>query len=137
MNTVFSRAVGTMGLWGMSAVALAGEPKPATPHEPVGFVTGGVIGAFAAGPVGAVLGAGLGTWLGSRVHRASDAAKEEATVAALQADKTELQTEKSALLTDKNVLVETNRNLNARLEDLTHKIEAAQLAQANGSDVLD
>jgi outer membrane protein OmpA-like peptidoglycan-associated protein len=137
MNTVFSRAVATIGLLGLSAAALAGEPKPATPHEPVGFVTGGVIGAFAAGPVGAVLGAGLGTWLGSRVHRASDAATAEATVVALQADKTELQTEKSALLTDKNVLTETNRNLSARLEDLTHKIEAAQTAQANGSDVLD
>lgn len=137
MNTVFSRAIATIGLLGLSAAALAGEPKPATPHEPVGFVTGGVIGAFAAGPVGAVLGAGLGTWLGNRVHRASDAKKAEATVAALQTDKTELQTEKSALLNDKNVLIETNRNLNARLEDLTHKVEAAQTANNNGSEVLD
>jgi outer membrane protein OmpA-like peptidoglycan-associated protein len=122
---------------GISAAALAGEPKPATPHEPVGFVTGGVIGAFAAGPVGAVLGAGLGTWLGNRVHRAGDATKAEATVAALQTDKTELQTEKSALLSDKNVLTETNRNLTARLEDLTHKVEAAQIAKASGSEILD
>jgi outer membrane protein OmpA-like peptidoglycan-associated protein len=124
-------------LLGLSAAALAAEPKPATPHEPVGFVTGGVIGAFAAGPVGAVLGAGLGTWLGNRVHRASDATKAEATVAALQTDKTELQTEKSALLSDKNTLAEANRSLNARLDDLTHKVEAAQMSNANGSDVLD
>src|ERR1700675_1273604 len=126
MNTVFSRAVGTMGLLGMSAVALAGEPKPATPHEPIGFVTGGVIGAFAAGPVGAVIGAGLGTWLGNRVHRAGDAAKAEATAAALQTDETELQAEKSALLKDKT----------ARLDDLTEKVEAAQKVR-DGSEVLD
>src|SRR5580693_9073870 len=98
MNTVFSKTVGTIGLMAISAVAFAGEPKPATPQEPVGFVTGAVIGAFAAGPVGAVVGAGLGTWLGNRVHRASDATKAEAAVAALKIDKTELQTEKSALL---------------------------------------
>jgi len=137
MNTVFSRAVGTIGLLSMSAVALAGEPKPATPHEPVGFVTGGVIGAFAAGPVGAVIGAGLGTWLGNRVHRASDATKAEATVAALQTNESQLQTEKSALLIEKNALVETNRSLNARLDDLTHKVEAAQNAKPDGSEVLD
>jgi outer membrane protein OmpA-like peptidoglycan-associated protein len=124
-------------LLGLSAAALAAEPKPATPHEPVGFVTGGVIGAFAAGPVGAVLGAGLGTWLGNRVHRATDATKAEANVAALQSDKTELQTEKSALLSDKNLLAEANRSLNARLDDLAHKVDAAQNSNANGSDVLD
>src|SRR5258707_8535390 len=114
MKSVVSRAVGPMGLLGMRAVALAGEPKPATPHEPLGFVTGGVIGAFAAGPVGAVVGAGLGTWLGNRVHRAGDAAKAEASAAALQSDKTELLDEKSALLNEKNALAETNRSLTAR-----------------------
>jgi outer membrane protein OmpA-like peptidoglycan-associated protein len=124
-------------LLSLSAAALAAEPKPATPHEPVGFVTGGVIGAFAAGPVGAVIGAGLGTWLGNRVHRASDATKAETTVAALQTDKSELQTEKSVLLSDKNVLAEANRSLSARLDDLTHKVEAAQISNTNGSDVLD
>src|ERR1700722_8469389 len=137
MNTVFSRAVGTLALLGMSAVALAGEPKPATPHEPVGFVTGGVIGAFAAGPVGAVIGAGLGTWLGNRVHRPGDATKAEATVAALQTDKTELLGEKSALVSEKNALAETNRSLTARLDDLTHKVEAVQSAKEDGSEVLD
>src|ERR1700722_19253888 len=115
MNTAFSRAVGTMGLLGMSAVALAGEPKPATPHEPIGFVTGGVIGAFAAGPVGAVIGAGLGTWLGNRVHRAGDATRAEASAAALQTAKTELLGEKSTLLNEKNMLTETTPNLPARL----------------------
>ncbi len=137
MNTVFSRAVGMMGLLGMSAVALAGEPAPATPHEPIGFVTGGVIGAFAAGPVGAVVGAGLGTWLGNRVHRAGDATKAEASVAALQTDKTELLGEKSTLLTEKNALAETNRSLTARLDDLTRKVESAQTAKEDGSEVLD
>jgi outer membrane protein OmpA-like peptidoglycan-associated protein len=137
MNTVISRAVGTIGLLSISAVALAGQPKPATPHEPVGFVTGGVIGAFAAGPVGAVVGAGLGTWLGNRVHRAGDATKAEATVAALQTDATELQAEKSALLKDKSALIETNRTLSARLDDLTHKVEAGRTAQVDGSEVLD
>src|SRR3984893_3016623 len=137
MNTAFSRAVGTMGLLGLSAAALAGEPKPAAPHEPIGFVTGGVIGACAAGPVGAVLGAGLGSWLGNRVHRAGDATKAEANVAALQTDKTELLGEKSALLNEKNVLAETNRSLTARLDDLTHKVESAQVARENGGEVLD
>jgi outer membrane protein OmpA-like peptidoglycan-associated protein len=137
MNTVFSKAVGTIGLMGISAVALAGEPKPATPHEPVGFVTGAVIGAFAAGPVGAFVGAGLGTWLGNRVHRASDATKAEATVAALQTDKAELQTEKSVLVSEKNELSETNRNLSSRLDDLTRKVETAQNTKADGSEVLD
>ncbi len=137
MNTVFSRVVGMVGLLGASTVALAAEPKPAAPHEPIGFVTGGVIGAFAAGPVGAVVGAGLGTWLGNRVHRAKDATKAEATVAALQTDESQLRTEKSALLNEKKALVETNRSLTAQLDDLTHKVEAAQNARADGSEVLD
>jgi outer membrane protein OmpA-like peptidoglycan-associated protein len=130
MNTVFSKAVGTIGLLSMSAVALAGEPKPATPHEPVGFVTGAVIGGFAAGPVGAVIGAGLGTWLGNRVHRAGDATKAEATVAALQTDE-------SALASEKNALAETNRDLTARLDELTRKVETAQNTKPDGSEVLD
>src|ERR1700676_4488944 len=129
MNTAINRAVGTIGLLSISAVALAGQPTPATPHEPVGFVTGGVIGAFAAGPVGAVIGAGLGTWLGNRVHRAGDASKAEARVAALQTDQTGLLGEKSALLNEKNALAETNRSLSARLDDLTHEVEAAQTAK--------
>jgi outer membrane protein OmpA-like peptidoglycan-associated protein len=137
MNTALSKAVGTIGLLGISAVALAGEPQPARPQEPIGFVTGGVIGAFAAGPVGAVIGAGLGTWLGNRVHRAGDAKKAEATVAALQTDKTELQSETSALLNEKSQLTETNRSLAARLDDLTLKVETAQNIKVDGSEVLD
>jgi outer membrane protein OmpA-like peptidoglycan-associated protein len=137
MNTVFVRVVGTAGLFCMSAAALAGEAKPAPPQEPIGFVTGGIIGGFAAGPVGAVIGAGIGTWLGNRVHRAGEATKAEATVAALQTDKTELQSEKSALLDDKAALAEANRNLTVRLDDLTHKVETAQTANENGSGLLD
>jgi outer membrane protein OmpA-like peptidoglycan-associated protein len=137
MNTILLRTIRTIGLLGMSSLALAGEPKPATPHEPVGFVTGGVIGAFAAGPVGAVVGAGLGTWLGNRVHRAGDATKAEAAIVALQTSGIQLQTEKAALLSDKNALIESNRTLSARLEDLTLKVEEAQSAKPEGSEVLD
>ena len=137
MSTALSKAIGTIGLLGFSAVALAGQPKPATPHEPIGFVTGGVIGAFAAGPVGAFIGAGLGTWLGNRVHRAGDASRAEATAAALQTEKTELQGEKSALLNDKQQLTETNRTLSAQLDDLTHQVQTAQNAKQDASGVLD
>jgi outer membrane protein OmpA-like peptidoglycan-associated protein len=137
MNTAFSKAVGTIGLLSLSAAALAGDAKPATPQEPIGFVTGGVIGAFAAGPIGAVVGAGIGTWLGNRVHRARDATRAEATVAALQTDKTELQTEKTALLNDKSELTETNRTLTAQLDDMTHKVQTVQSAKEDASGVLD
>jgi outer membrane protein OmpA-like peptidoglycan-associated protein len=122
----------------VSVAAFAGEPRPATAQEPIGFVTGGVIGAFAAGPVGAVIGAGLGTWLGNRVHRAADAAKAEAAVAALQTDKAELQSEKSTLADEKNALMQSNRSLSARLDDLSQQVESAQNAlKEDGSDVLD
>jgi len=137
MNTVFTKVVGTIGLLGMSAAALAGETKPATPQEPIGFVTGGVIGAFAAGPVGAVVGAGIGTWLGNRVHRAKDATQAEATAAALQADKVKLEGENSALSNEKQQLTETNAGLSARLDDLTHQVQTAQNAKQDGSSVLD
>jgi outer membrane protein OmpA-like peptidoglycan-associated protein len=137
MNTVFSKAVGAIGLLSMSAVALAGEPKPATPHEPVGFVTGAVIGGFAAGPVGVVIGAGLGTWLGNRVHRAGDATKAEANVVALQTEKTELQTEKANLVNETTALTQTNRSLSAKLDDLTHQVQTVQNAKQDASEVLD
>jgi outer membrane protein OmpA-like peptidoglycan-associated protein len=122
---------------GVSAAALAGEPKPRPPQEPLGFVSGAVIGAFAAGPIGAVVGAGLGTWLGNRVHRAGDAKKAEAQVAVLESDKSELQTEKSALLTEKTQLAETNISLSAKLDDLSQKIKTAQTAKDDASEVLD
>src|ERR1700684_4352598 len=117
----YSKWVWTIGLMGLSTAAFADEPKPRPPQEPVGFVAGGVIGAFAAGPIGAVVGAGLGTWLGNRVHRAADANKAEATAAALRTDATELQAEKSALLKDKSTLIETNRGLSAPLDDMCSK----------------
>jgi len=137
MSTRYSRLVWTIGLMGVSAAALAGEPKPRPPQEPLGFVSGAVIGAFAAGPIGAVVGAGLGTWLGNRVHRASDAKKAEAQVAMLESDKSELQTEKSALLTEKTRLAETNISLSAKLDDLSQKIKTAQTAKDDASEVLD
>jgi len=122
---------------GVSAAALAGEPKPATPHEPIGFVTGTVIGAFAAGPIGALVGAGLGTWLGNRVHRASDATRAEAQVATLQTDKAGLQTDKSQLLTEKSALLETNRGLTAKLDDLSHAVATAQNTKLDSTEILD
>jgi outer membrane protein OmpA-like peptidoglycan-associated protein len=137
MSTRYSKLVWTIGLMGVSAAALAGEPKPRPPQEPLGFVSGAVIGAFAAGPIGAVVGAGLGTWLGNRVHRASDAKKAEAQVAVLESDKSELQTEKSELLTEKTQLAETNISLSAKLDDLSQKIKTAQTAKDDASEVLD
>jgi outer membrane protein OmpA-like peptidoglycan-associated protein len=133
----YSRLVWTIGLMGVSAAAFADEPKPRPPQEPVGFVAGGVIGAFAAGPIGAVVGAGLGTWLGNRVHRASDAKKAEAQVALLESDKSQLQTEKSTLLTEKTQLAQTNQTLSAKLEDVSQKVQMVQSAKEDASAVLD
>jgi outer membrane protein OmpA-like peptidoglycan-associated protein len=149
MNIAYSRVVWTMGLMGVSAAALAAEPKTAPPQEPAGFITGGVIGGFAAGPIGAVIGAGIGTWLGNRVHRAGEAARAEAQVAALQEDqselqkdKSQLQIEKASLLMEKGDLAETNRALTARLDQLSHSVEEAQsvkdeVAQGEAAKVLD
>jgi outer membrane protein OmpA-like peptidoglycan-associated protein len=134
----------TIGLMGVSAAAFAGDAKPRPPQEPVGFVTGGVIGAFAAGPIGAVVGAGLGTWLGNRVHRASDAKKAEAQVALLendktqlQSDKSQLQSEKSTLLSEKSQLADTNQALSAKFDDLSKKVQIVQSAKEDASAVLD
>lgn len=129
MKTAYSKVGWTVGLMSVSVAALAGEPKTTPPQEPVGFIAGGVIGGLAAGPVGAVIGAGLGTWLGNRVHRAGDAKKAEAQVAALQSDTLQLQTEKAALVAETGDLSETNRALTARLDQLSHSVEAAQTAK--------
>jgi outer membrane protein OmpA-like peptidoglycan-associated protein len=137
MSTKYSRVVWTIGLMGVSAAALADEPKPRPPQEPAGFITGAVIGGFAAGPIGAVVGAGLGTWLGNRVHRASEAKKAEAQVALLEKDKAELQTEKSTLLSEKGQLAEVNESLSAKLGDLSQKVETVQSAKADASETLD
>jgi outer membrane protein OmpA-like peptidoglycan-associated protein len=137
MSTKYSRVVWTIGLMGVSAAALADEPKPRPPQEPAGFISGAVIGGFAAGPIGAVVGAGLGTWLGNRVHRASEAKKAEAQVALLEKDKAELQTEKSTLLSEKGQLAEVNQSLSAKLGDLSQKVETVQTAKADASETLD
>ncbi len=137
MNTAFSKVVCTVGLMGMSAAALADEPKTTHPQEPVGFVTGAVIGGFAAGPIGALVGAGLGTWLGNRVHRAGEAGKAEAQVAALATDNGQLQTEKAGLLDEKTQLAAANQDLNAKIGALSQKIESVQAAKEDASAVLD
>jgi outer membrane protein OmpA-like peptidoglycan-associated protein len=144
MSAAYSKVICTVGLMGMSVAAFADEPKPKTtpPQEPAGFVTGAVIGGFAAGPIGAVVGAGLGTWLGNRVHRASDAKKAEAEVAALQNEKSQLQAEKGALVIEKDDLAQTNQALTSRLDQLSHSVEAAQyakdvVAQDDAAKILD
>ncbi len=143
MTKTYSRVVWTVLLLGGSAAALAGEqPKTTPPQEPAGFVTGAVIGGFAAGPVGAVLGAGIGTWLGSRVHRAGEAAKAEAQLTILRTDEVQLRAENAALVTERSGLSETNRALTARLDQLSLRIEAAQTAKEetardNAAKVLD
>ena len=137
MSTRYFRLVWTVGLMGTSAAAFAGPSETTHPQEPVGFVTGGVIGAFAAGPVGAIVGAGLGTWLGNRVHRASDASKAEARVAVLEGDKSELQSEKSTLLTQTRQLAAVNQDLSSELTDLSQRVAAAQNATQDASGVLD
>jgi outer membrane protein OmpA-like peptidoglycan-associated protein len=147
MNAKFSRVVMTVGLMGMSAAALAGEPeavKPRPPQEPVGFISGAVIGGFAAGPIGAIVGAGVGTWLGNRVHRASEAKKAEAQLAALQGDNSALDGERAALLTEKtqwaaekSQLTESNQTLSAELLDLSRKVESVTTDESGASGVLD
>ena len=129
MKTAYSKFVWTVGLMGVSAAALAGEPKAAPPQEPVGFVSGAVIGGFAAGPVGAVIGAGIGTWLGNRVHRAGEANKAEARITALQSDKMQLQAENGALMSQKHDLSESNRALTAQVDQLSHSVQAAEAAK--------
>src|SRR5258708_8483546 len=140
----YSKWMWTIGVVGVGGGAFGGDAKPRPPQEPAGFGAGGVIGAFAAGPIGAIVGAGLGTWLGNRVHRASDAKKAEAQVALLESDKSQLQTEKSTLQTEKSTLLseksqlaETNQALSAKLDDLSQKVQMVQSAKEDASAVLD
>jgi outer membrane protein OmpA-like peptidoglycan-associated protein len=144
MNKSLSKVLWTIGLLGVSAAALAGEPKVSPPQEPAGFVLGGVIGGFAAGPFGAVIGAGLGTWLGNRVHRAGEAAKAEAEVASLVSEKASLAGEKASLVGEKaslarerSELAEANRALTAQLAQVSQRIEAVQNPTIDGGKVLD
>jgi outer membrane protein OmpA-like peptidoglycan-associated protein len=137
MKTAFSKSVCTIGLMGVSVAAMAGEAKTAPPQEPVGFIVGAVIGGFAAGPVGVVVGAGLGTWLGNRVHRASEARTAEAQVAKLQSDTQNLQTEKSTLIAQQANLLAVNQGLSAKLDDLSRKAEAVRGTPDDASEVLD
>ena len=137
MITRYPQLVWTIGLMGLSTAALAGEPKTRPPQEPVGFISGAVIGAFAAGPIGAVVGAGLGTWLGNRVHRAGDAKKAEVQVATLVTDKSQLLIEKSTLMNEKSQLAQTNQDLGVKLAEQSQKVEMVQTAKADASEVLD
>lgn len=142
MNKSWSSVLGTGSLLCLGGVALAGEGVPAEakrapPHEPIGFITGGVIGGAAAGPFGVVIGAGLGTWLGNRVHRAGEARKAEAEVAALRADKESLQQERIALESERSTLAAANRSLTVQVAQLSHAVEAAQSAKNDPTAALD
>lgn len=137
MKTGYSRLMWTIGLMGVSAAAFGGDARAAPPQEPVGLISGAVIGAFAAGPAGALVGAGLGAWLGNRVHRAGEAKVAEAKAKALESDKSALVAEKSALLTEKSQLAETNQSLTAKLDDLAQKIDTTQTAKGDASQLLD
>jgi outer membrane protein OmpA-like peptidoglycan-associated protein len=123
MKNALGKVVGTVGLMGMSMWALGDEreavvPKPTPPQEPIGFITGAVVGGLALGPVGAVAGAGIGTWLGNRVHRAGEATREATRAEAQVA------------------------SLTSRLDQLSHSVETAQrardvAAREDASKVLD
>jgi sortase system peptidoglycan-associated protein len=153
MNKSLSQSVWTVGLACVGGIALlspvsadelsttttkpAASKKDARPQEPIGFVTGGVIGAFAAGPIGAVVGAGVGTWLGNRVHRAAEAKKAEAEVAALESEKSSLETREAALLNEKVQLADMNRSLAVQVEQLTTSVKAVQAAKNDPTAALD
>src|SRR5438552_8459152 len=142
MGTRTSRVVICIGLMGSSAAALAGATPQgartaAHPQEPVGFVTGAVIGGFAAGPIGAVVGAGLGTWLGNRVHRSGEADRAEAQVVKLEGDTRQLQADNSVLLANATALTASNQELTARLDDIAKKVETAQSVSEDASQILD
>ena len=140
MKTAFSKTVCTISLMGVSVAAMAGEAKTTPPQEPAGFIAGAVIGGFAAGPIGAVVGAGVGTWLGNRVHRASEARAAEAQTAKLQGEKQTLESDnqalqggmqtlqaaQSTLLTEQTNLLAVNQSLTSKLEDLSRPPDTAE-----------
>jgi outer membrane protein OmpA-like peptidoglycan-associated protein len=143
MNKTWSTVLGTGSLLCVGGAALAGEAgaiegrTKSGPHEPIGFVTGAAIGGAAGGPFGVVIGAGIGTWLGNRVHRADEAKKAEAQVAALQAEKDALEQEKLRLQTERSELAAANRSLTVQVAQLSHSVEAAQAAKNDPTAALD
>jgi len=148
MKRSLSRVVWTVGLVGMSSLAVIGPvnamdanpatpPKVTPPQEPIGFVTGGIIGGFAAGPIGAIVGAGLGTWLGNRVHRASDAKKAETEVAALKEQQATLVAHTVALESERTSLADMNRSLTVQVAALSTSVKVAQMAKNDPAEALD
>lgn len=122
MNKSWSSVMVSIGLVGLGAAAQAGEAGVRPVSEPAGFISGAVVGGFAAGPFGAVIGAGIGTWLGNRVHRAREAGVAEAQV--------------EKLTGDRNELIETNQRLSAKLSTLAQEVERARTAKADPSTAL-
>lgn len=123
MNKFWSSVAMGIGLVGLSAVAQAGEAGVRPVSEPAGFISGAVVGGFAAGPVGAVIGAGVGTWLGNRVHRA-----HEAHVAEMQVEK---------LAGDRDELIETNHRLSAQISTLSQEVERVRIVQSDPATALE
>jgi outer membrane protein OmpA-like peptidoglycan-associated protein len=132
-----SLAIGAGPVFAGPTATDAGAKPAAAPQEPLGFVAGGVVGAFAAGPLGAVIGAGMGTWLGNRVHRAGDAKRAEAEIAALRTQQATLEARDAALLEDQSRLTESNRALTVQVGQLSESVRAVQLAKDDPADALD
>ena len=137
MNTDFQVLWVSLGLLGMSAAATGGRPKPAPPQEPIGFVTGGVIGGVRGRSRGRGRRRGTRHLAGNRVHRAGDAEKAEAQWRACKATRSSCRGEKSALLNEKSRAGGKQPSLSAKLDDLSQKVQTAQTAKQDASEVLD
>lgn len=79
------------GLTAMPALAASETPPRASKQESIGIGSGLVVGALAAGPVGAILGAASGALLGDRMHR------DKATLAGLESALAEAQSREDRL----------------------------------------
>jgi outer membrane protein OmpA-like peptidoglycan-associated protein len=82
------------------ALPTRAEERKASRQENIGVATGFVVGAVAAGPVGAIVGTAAGAWLGDRYHRqlvqrqalAADLTASEAQRAQLAQNLTQVNT---------------------------------------------
>jgi len=89
-NTKFRKPAMIAGALAITLAAnpvLAREPNPGSRKGAVGFTSGAIIGAAAAGPVGAFVGASIGSIMGERSHKKSEAlAARQAESAKLASD---------------------------------------------------
>lgn len=93
MTTARTLIITTLVLGGLAATpVLADDGSPrASKQETIGIGSGLVVGALAAGPVGAIVGAATGALLGDRMHR------DQATMAGLESSLAESRTRESRL----------------------------------------